>query len=66
MQRTISAMKDLVVESVNKQISQNNLFNYYFQELEYLSIADSKLKENTADFLLSLINNTSVKILDIR
>ncbi len=66
MQRTISAMKDLVVESVNKQIIQNNLFNYYFQELEYLSIADSKLKENTADFLLSLINNTSVKILDIR
>jgi hypothetical protein len=36
------------------------------QDLEYLSIADSKLKEYTADFLLALTNNASLKILDIR
>ncbi|CAF0872120.1 unnamed protein product [Adineta steineri] len=50
MQRTISAMKDLVLDS----------------DLECLSIADSKLKENTIDFLLALTNNASLKILDIR
>ncbi|CAF3056472.1 unnamed protein product [Rotaria socialis] len=50
MQRTISAMKDLVIDS----------------DLEYLSIADSKLKENTIDFLLALTYNASLKILDIR
>ncbi len=68
MQRTIHAMKDLVLESVNNltKKKQNKISNYYFQELEFLSIADSKLKENTADFLLSLSNNTSLKILDIR
>ncbi|CAF3341597.1 unnamed protein product [Rotaria sp. Silwood1] len=50
MQRTISAMKDLVLDS----------------DLEYLSIADSKLKENTIDFLTALTYNASLKILDIR
>ncbi|CAF0976859.1 unnamed protein product [Rotaria sordida] len=50
MQRTISAMKDLVLDS----------------DLEYLSIADSKLKENTIDFLIALTYNVSLKILDIR
>ncbi|CAF3836161.1 unnamed protein product [Rotaria sordida] len=50
LQRIVSAMKDLVFDS----------------KLEYLSIADSKLRENTADFLQSLVNNTSIKTLDIR
>ncbi|CAF5141380.1 unnamed protein product [Rotaria magnacalcarata] len=50
MQRTISALKDLVIDS----------------NLEYLSIADSKLKENTIDFLLALTYNASLKMLDIR
>ncbi|CAF1550414.1 unnamed protein product, partial [Adineta steineri] len=50
MQRTINVMKDLVLEN----------------ELEYLSLTDSKLKEYTADFLYSILNNTSLKTLDIR
>ncbi|CAF2649231.1 unnamed protein product [Rotaria sp. Silwood2] len=50
LQRIVSAMKDFVFDS----------------KVEYLSIADSKLRENTAEVLLSLINNTSIKSLDIR
>ncbi|CAF0821938.1 unnamed protein product [Adineta ricciae] len=50
MQRTINAMKDLVIES----------------DLECFSIADSKLKENTIDLLSILIQNVSLKVLDIR
>ena len=62
-------MRELVTESVS--LSLSSVFNpkktiYSFQELEYLSIADSKLKENTTDFLYSLLNNPKLKILDIR
>ncbi|CAF4915409.1 unnamed protein product, partial [Rotaria sp. Silwood1] len=48
--RIVNAMKDFVFDC----------------KLEYLSIADSKLRENTAEVLLSLINNISIKTLDIR
>ncbi|UJR27563.1 hypothetical protein I4U23_008845 [Adineta vaga] len=50
MQRTISAMKDLVLDS----------------DLESLSIADSKLKENTIDFLFALTHSPPLKLVDIR
>jgi len=50
MQKTINAMKDLLLES----------------NLESFSIADSKLKENTAELLLTLLQNVSLKTLDIR
>ncbi|CAF4599300.1 unnamed protein product, partial [Rotaria magnacalcarata] len=35
-------------------------------KLEFLSIADSRLRENVADILLPLTDNTSITTLDIR
>ncbi|CAF0852401.1 unnamed protein product [Adineta ricciae] len=50
MSRTISSMRELIIES----------------ELQYFSLSDSKLKENLADVLLPVIYNTSLTVLDIR
>lgn len=48
--RTIVALKDLILE--------NNL--------EILSLADCRLKENSAEILVAAIGNTSLKTLDLR
>ncbi|CAM4889502.1 unnamed protein product [Rotaria socialis] len=37
-----------------------------YSKLEFLSIADSRLRENVADILLPLTDNTSIRTLDIR
>ncbi|CAF1992841.1 unnamed protein product [Rotaria magnacalcarata] len=37
-----------------------------YSKLEFLSIADSRLRENVADILLPLTDNTSITTLDIR